>query len=140
MPAHRPGPPATVSNLIDRLEAKGLARRARHPKDRRRVIVEVDWERLAGFDELFVPLVTGLAKPVRALHRRAAGAHPRLPRPGHGDPARRHRRPDPAGNLTRQRFLIAEPTSRTWSASRPSAPTARPIGSSASPPSALSRR
>jgi DNA-binding MarR family transcriptional regulator len=53
--------PATVSNLIDRLEAKGLARRARHPKDRRRVIVEVDWERLAGFDELFAPLVTGLA-------------------------------------------------------------------------------
>lgn len=52
--------PATVSNLIDRLEAKGLARRARHPKDRRRVIVEIDWERLAGFDELFAPMVTGL--------------------------------------------------------------------------------
>src|SRR5688500_9030262 len=44
--------PASVSGLIDRLEAKWLVRRVRHPKDRRRVIVEVNYERIAGFGEL----------------------------------------------------------------------------------------
>lgn len=54
--------PASVSGLIDRLEAKWLVRRVRDVKDRRRVIVEINHERLAGFGELFDPLVTGLAE------------------------------------------------------------------------------
>ncbi|WP_049562936.1 MarR family winged helix-turn-helix transcriptional regulator [Nonomuraea sp. SBT364] len=54
--------PASVSGLIDRLEAKWLVRRVRHPKDRRRVIVEVNHERISGFWELFEPLVTGLTE------------------------------------------------------------------------------
>lgn len=54
--------PATVSGLIDRLEAKQLARRVRDTKDRRRVIVEIDHARLAGFAELFEPFVTRLAE------------------------------------------------------------------------------
>lgn len=53
--------PASVSGLIDRLEAKWLVRRVRDAKDRRRVIVEINFERLAGFGELFDPLVAGLA-------------------------------------------------------------------------------
>src|SRR5512142_92508 len=32
---------ASVTGLIDRLERKGLARRARHPADRRRVLVQL---------------------------------------------------------------------------------------------------
>jgi DNA-binding MarR family transcriptional regulator len=54
--------PASVSGLIDRLEAKWLVRRVRDPKDRRRVIVEINFERLAGFAELFEPLVEGLSQ------------------------------------------------------------------------------
>lgn len=53
--------PASVSGLIDRLERKWLVRRVRDPKDRRRVIVEINFERLAGFAELFEPLVEGLS-------------------------------------------------------------------------------
>lgn len=53
--------PATVSGLIDRLEAKELVRRVRDTKDRRRVIVEVEHARLAGFAELFEPFLTRLA-------------------------------------------------------------------------------
>jgi DNA-binding MarR family transcriptional regulator len=53
--------PASISGLIDRLESKWLVRRVRHDKDRRRVIVEINHEQLAGFGELFEPLVTGLA-------------------------------------------------------------------------------
>lgn len=54
--------PASVSGLIDRLEAKWLVRRVKDVKDRRRVIVEINFERLAGFGELFDPLVAGLAE------------------------------------------------------------------------------
>ncbi|WP_336212447.1 MarR family winged helix-turn-helix transcriptional regulator [Nonomuraea sp. LPB2021202275-12-8] len=54
--------PASISGLIDRLEAKWLVRRVRHEKDRRRVIVEINHERIAGFGELFEPLVTGLTE------------------------------------------------------------------------------
>ncbi|MFI9595695.1 MarR family winged helix-turn-helix transcriptional regulator [Nonomuraea sp. NPDC052265] len=53
--------PASVSGLIDRLEAKWLVRRVRDTKDRRRVIVEINWERLAGFGELFQPFVAALS-------------------------------------------------------------------------------
>ncbi|AQZ67941.1 MarR family transcriptional regulator [[Actinomadura] parvosata subsp. kistnae] len=54
--------PATVSGLIDRLEAKWLVRRVRDSKDRRRVIVEINHERLAGFSELFGPFVAALSE------------------------------------------------------------------------------
>ncbi|MEV0613346.1 MarR family transcriptional regulator [Nonomuraea sp. NPDC050404] len=54
--------PATVSGLIDRLEAKRLVRRVRDTKDRRRVIVEINYEQLAGFAELFEPFVAALAQ------------------------------------------------------------------------------
>ncbi|MFD1937526.1 MULTISPECIES: MarR family winged helix-turn-helix transcriptional regulator [Nonomuraea] len=54
--------PASVSGLIDRLEAKGLAHRTRDPRDKRRVIVEVDYGRLAGFGSLFDGLVSGLTE------------------------------------------------------------------------------
>jgi DNA-binding MarR family transcriptional regulator len=39
--------PASVTGLVDRLEAKGFARRVPHPKDRRRILVEIDAERVA---------------------------------------------------------------------------------------------
>lgn len=54
--------PATVSGLIDRLEGKWLVRRVRDTKDRRRVIVEINFERLAGFSELFEPFVVALSQ------------------------------------------------------------------------------
>ena len=38
--------PASVTALINRLEAKGFARRVQNPSDRRSVLVEVDRERL----------------------------------------------------------------------------------------------
>ncbi|WP_246609549.1 MarR family winged helix-turn-helix transcriptional regulator, partial [Nonomuraea rhizosphaerae] len=53
--------PATVSGLIDRLEAKWLVRRVRDVKDRRRVIVEVNHEQLTGAEEVFGPFMTALA-------------------------------------------------------------------------------
>ena len=46
--------PASVTALIDRLEAKGYARRVPHPSDRRSVLVEIDDERvLAALGPLF---------------------------------------------------------------------------------------
>jgi DNA-binding MarR family transcriptional regulator len=46
--------PASVTALVDRLEAKGYARRIRHPSDRRSVLVEIDNERvLAALGPLF---------------------------------------------------------------------------------------
>ncbi|WP_432176598.1 MarR family winged helix-turn-helix transcriptional regulator [Streptomyces sp. Tue6028] len=46
--------PASVTGLIDRLEAKGFVRRVEHPTDKRRVVVELDDGKiaeLAGFFE-----------------------------------------------------------------------------------------
>jgi DNA-binding MarR family transcriptional regulator len=43
----------SVTNLIDRLEKKGFVRRIHDSKDRRRVIVEPDEERLAELGRLF---------------------------------------------------------------------------------------
>ncbi|MGP4095994.1 MarR family winged helix-turn-helix transcriptional regulator [Nonomuraea sp. KM90] len=54
--------PATVSGLIDRLEAKWLVRRLRDTRDRRRVIVEINYERVAGFAELLEPFAAGLSR------------------------------------------------------------------------------
>ncbi|MEO3794905.1 MarR family transcriptional regulator [Nonomuraea sp. B10E15] len=53
--------PATVSGLVDRLESRWLVRRVRDTKDRRRVIVEINPEQLAGFAELFEPFVAALS-------------------------------------------------------------------------------
>ncbi|SDR29009.1 MarR family winged helix-turn-helix transcriptional regulator [Thermostaphylospora chromogena] len=53
--------PASVSGLIDRLESKSLVRRVRDTKDRRRIIVEINYERLAGFSALFEPFMTAMA-------------------------------------------------------------------------------
>jgi DNA-binding MarR family transcriptional regulator len=47
---------ASVTSLIDRLEAKGLVRRGRDAADRRRVIVEVTHDRDAELAPLYQPL------------------------------------------------------------------------------------
>ncbi|MEU1176123.1 MarR family transcriptional regulator [Streptomyces sp. NPDC005820] len=39
--------PASVTGMLDRLEAKGFVRRVRHPTDKRRVLVELDEAKLA---------------------------------------------------------------------------------------------
>ncbi|MFF9812822.1 MarR family winged helix-turn-helix transcriptional regulator [Streptomyces sp. NPDC014006] len=38
--------PASVTGLVDRLESKGFARRVKHPTDKRRVLVELDADRV----------------------------------------------------------------------------------------------
>ncbi|MFD0413698.1 MarR family winged helix-turn-helix transcriptional regulator [Streptomyces sp. NPDC127108] len=45
--------PASVTGLVDRLEAKGFARRVKHPTDKRRVLVEFRAEKMAGLTEVF---------------------------------------------------------------------------------------
>ena len=53
--------PASVTGLIDRLERKGFARRAAHPSDGRRVLVELDRERtFAGLAPLFADWFSSL--------------------------------------------------------------------------------
>lgn len=52
--------PASVSGLIDRLQRKGFVRRVRDRGDGRRVIVEIDPDRVAEFAALFTDLVRGL--------------------------------------------------------------------------------
>src|SRR5690348_12729094 len=47
---------ASVTSLIDRLEAKKLVRRVRDPKDRRRVIVEPSPRRVAAGNSFFGPI------------------------------------------------------------------------------------
>jgi DNA-binding MarR family transcriptional regulator len=39
--------PASVTGLVDRLEAKGFVRRIKHPTDKRRVLVELNEPKLA---------------------------------------------------------------------------------------------
>ncbi len=51
--AHTGLAPASVTGLIDRLERKGFVQRVRDPKDRRRVIVELNAERAAEVMPLF---------------------------------------------------------------------------------------
>jgi DNA-binding MarR family transcriptional regulator len=53
--------PASVTNLIDRLEQKGFVRRADH-HDRRRVVVEPVADRLAGARSLFASTQRSLAR------------------------------------------------------------------------------
>lgn len=52
--------PASVSALIDRLEARGYVRRSRDENDRRRVLVEPVLEGLAPLAALFEPIQTGI--------------------------------------------------------------------------------
>ncbi|GGN69239.1 MarR family transcriptional regulator [Streptomyces albiflavescens] len=39
--------PASVTGLVDRLESKGFVRRVKHPTDKRRVVVELNQEKIA---------------------------------------------------------------------------------------------
>ncbi|MEV6049735.1 MarR family transcriptional regulator [Streptomyces sp. NPDC052107] len=39
--------PASVTGLLDRLETKGFVRRVKHPTDKRRVLVELNQEKIA---------------------------------------------------------------------------------------------
>jgi DNA-binding MarR family transcriptional regulator len=52
--------PASVTGLLDRLERRGFARRMRDPRDRRRVLVEVDPSRAPEFELLFADLSRSL--------------------------------------------------------------------------------
>ncbi|WP_328433087.1 MarR family winged helix-turn-helix transcriptional regulator [Streptomyces sp. NBC_00425] len=52
--------PASVSGLVDRLERKGFVRRSRDHADGRRVIVEIERDRVASFGVLFADFVSGL--------------------------------------------------------------------------------
>jgi DNA-binding MarR family transcriptional regulator len=53
--------PPSVTGLINRLEAKGFARRIPNPSDRRSVLVEIDTDRVvAGFTPLFADWVHSL--------------------------------------------------------------------------------
>ncbi|MFF9169062.1 MarR family winged helix-turn-helix transcriptional regulator [Streptomyces sp. NPDC014776] len=45
--------PASVTGLVDRLEAKGFARRVKHPTDKRRVLVELERDRIGDLAEFF---------------------------------------------------------------------------------------
>lgn len=61
--------PASVTGLIDRLEAKRLVRRARDPNDRRRVIVEPEHqhlEEMAAFFDSLRPAAADLLRPYTA--------------------------------------------------------------------------
>lgn len=60
---------ASVTSLIDRLEKRGFARRTRDSQDRRRVIVELNHDRLsemAGLFESLLPRVDELFRPYTA--------------------------------------------------------------------------
>jgi DNA-binding MarR family transcriptional regulator len=60
--AHTGLAPASVTGLIDRLQAKGFVRRVKAGPDRRRVTVEIDHAHIAGLAGLFEPLVAGLTE------------------------------------------------------------------------------
>jgi DNA-binding MarR family transcriptional regulator len=56
---------ASVTSLIDRLEAKGFARRVRDAQDRRRVFVELEPERASSYGRQFDPLRQSFARLLR---------------------------------------------------------------------------
>jgi len=56
---------ASVTNLIDRLERKGWARRRPHPDDRRRVLVEADPDHAT---EQMAPLLRGFVEELERLY------------------------------------------------------------------------
>src|SRR4051794_26801627 len=45
--------PASVTGLLDRLESKGFVRRVKHPTDRRRVLVELNQEKITELAAFF---------------------------------------------------------------------------------------
>ncbi|MFI6940910.1 MarR family winged helix-turn-helix transcriptional regulator [Streptomyces sp. NPDC050418] len=51
--AHTGLAPASVTGLIDRLEAKGYVSRVRHATDKRRVVVELNREKIAELSAFF---------------------------------------------------------------------------------------
>jgi len=59
---------ASVTSLIDRLEAKGFARRVRDEQDRRRVFVELRPERASSYGKEFDPLRQSFARLLRGYH------------------------------------------------------------------------
>jgi DNA-binding MarR family transcriptional regulator len=60
---------ASITSLVDRLEARGFARRVHDSQDRRRVLVEAAEERLRGGRHLF-PIHTSIAgAPLRTVQR-----------------------------------------------------------------------
>ena len=59
--------PASVSDLIDRLERKGYARRVPHPQDRRRVLVEAQADRIQAD---MAPLFADWIRDLYELYRR----------------------------------------------------------------------
>jgi DNA-binding MarR family transcriptional regulator len=58
--------PATVTALVDTLEARGFVRRVRNPADGRSVLVELDEERVMA---AFVPLYTAWVEELTDLYR-----------------------------------------------------------------------
>ena len=54
--------PASVTGLIDRLERKGFARRVRHPRDGRSVLIEIVEGRAADLGPLFADWVRSLTE------------------------------------------------------------------------------
>jgi DNA-binding MarR family transcriptional regulator len=54
--------PASVTNLIDRLEAKGFVRRVADPEDRRRTMVEAVRSKLTAAETLFASTRKSLGK------------------------------------------------------------------------------
>ena len=54
--------PASVTGLVDRLEAKGIVRRVKHPTDKRRVLVELNREKLAELFGFFEDYAVEIAK------------------------------------------------------------------------------
>ena len=80
-------PSATVTGVIDRLEALHMVRRGRDAKDRRKVIVEVDDEHLfRTLGPYYVEQSTRLREVLATYSAAAAAGDPGLP-------ARHHRRP-----------------------------------------------
>lgn len=54
--------PPSVTGLINRLESKGFARRARDSQDKRRVTVEIDPATIERFEPVFAPFGARLAE------------------------------------------------------------------------------
>ena len=53
--------PASVTGLMQRLEAKGVARRVRHEEDRRKVLIELVGDQASAAAPYFVDFMGGLA-------------------------------------------------------------------------------
>lgn len=58
---------ATITGILDRLEARGMVQRARNPRDKRRVIVELTEEGRAAVDAAPLPLHQRFARRLATL-------------------------------------------------------------------------